>query len=254
MRRVTILMLAASLLVALVASVAVAKTVRGTNGPDTLRGTNEADTLNGRGGADEIYARGGADLLIGGDDKDRLYGQDGNDTLKGGFGGELALRGGAGNDVVRGDLGGDTMTGDAGDDTMLAGDDTARDFINCGGGFDVAMVSLNDVVGGASVRQILSSVSAVDQPALSCEVLVVDGLRVPLGAIVALPAPLESDVSLLLEAFLRDGELSPDEVADLREVFALILQIDEEDDPGALEQLLGDLGALLDGLLGGILG
>ena len=77
-----------------------------------------------------------------------------------------------------------------------------------------------------------------------------EGLRVPLGAIVALPADLESEVSLLLERYLSDGDLSPEEISDLEELFALILQIEDEDDPGALEQLLGDLGELLDGILG----
>jgi hypothetical protein len=57
------------------------------------------------------------------------------------------------------------------------------------------------------------------------------------------PGGLEADVSLLLEEYLKDGELSADEIANLRDVFALI-------EDGNLDELRNLLVELLGGLLG----
>lgn len=267
-RRSILLILLALVVSAFTASVAIAANFRGTAGNDTIRGTAQADiikgfagfdTLSGLGGNDTINAGPGNDTANGGDGSDIIYGVGGDDELFGQRGGDK-LYGGDSNDTLRGQAGADRLVGNEGNDTIIGntgvdsmfggpGNDfiAARgdgvDRIFCGPGFDVANVSLNDLVGGTSVEEILGSVTSADQAALSCEVLIVDGLRVPLGAIVDLPAGLEADVSLLLEEFLRDGELSPDEIADLEEVFDLI-------DQGLLEEL----GRLLDDLLGGLLG
>lgn len=94
-------------------------------------------------------------------------------------------------------------------------DGDVSDQVFCASGFDVARVDINDLVGESSVGDILSDTTAADGPALTCEVLVVDGFRIPLGAIVALPATEESQVSLLLEGFLADDELDAGEFAEL---------------------------------------
>jgi hypothetical protein len=235
MRRLVLLTVLVGMMVAMTAGVALAKNISGTAKNDRLAGTSEADRINGKGGDDKVYGKGGDDFVQGASGDDLITGSSGDDSLIAG-------------------LGRDQVQASGGDDTVKADNGDVRDKIFCGSGFDVARLDIKDLVGGSSVQEILSSVTEVDGPALTCEVMVIDGLRVPLGAIVALPADLESDVSLLFEAYLRDGELSPEEISDLREVFAVILQIEEEDDPGTLEELLGDLGALLDDLLGAILG
>jgi hypothetical protein len=235
MRRATLLTMMVALILALTAGVAAAKIVNGTADNDRLVGTDKADRLNGKAGNDKIYGKKGDDKMIGAPGNDLLSGSGGDDNIVAG-------------------LGKDQVQASGGDDTIKADNGDVSDKIFCGSGFDVARVDINDLVGGASVGEILADTTAADAPALTCEVLVIDGFRIPLGAIVALPADLESEVSLVLEDFLRDGELDDGEIADLAELFALILQIEGEDDPGTLEELLGDLGALLDGLLGGILG
>jgi Ca2+-binding RTX toxin-like protein len=235
MRRATLLTMMVALILALAASVAVAANVNGTAKNDRLVGTNKADRINGKGGNDKIYGKNGNDKMIGAPGNDLLSGSGGDDNIVAG-------------------LGKDQVQASGGDDTIKADNGDVSDQIFCGSGFDVARVDINDLVGGSKVGDILEDVTAADATVLTCEVLVVDGLRIPLGAIVALPAAEESRVSLVLEEFFRDGQLSDEERADLEELFALILQIEGEDDPGLLEELLGDLGALLDGLLGGILG
>lgn len=232
MRRASLLAMVVALLVALCAGVAVAKSFSGNNQPNTIKGTNQADTIKGNGGNDSLFGRGGSD---------KLYGGSGNDVLRGQIGSDRIV-GGTGNDRIYGNTGRDALYGGSGDDYIAArGDGVDRVF--CGPGFDVANVSLNDLLGGSSVEDVLSDVTGADQVPLSCEVLVVEGLRVPLGAIVDLPAPLEADVSRLLESYLRDGSLSAEEITNLREVFSLI-------ERGLLEEL--DI--LLDDLLGGPIG
>ena len=178
MKRATLLTMMVALVLALTAGVAVAKTIKGTNGSDTLRGTNAADTITGRGGADEIYGRGGADTLKGNDAADRVYGMDGNDTLIGGFGNDPALRGGAGNDDITGSLGSDRLLGDTGDDTLNTVGDTKQDFVNCGEDADGMDVDTANVNGQDTVDTQQASLITTTT-GLSCEVLFVDGIRIP---------------------------------------------------------------------------
>ncbi len=220
MRRATLLTMVMALIVALTAGVATAAIVDGTAGNDRLVGTDKADRINGKAGDDKIYGKNGNDEMIGAPGNDLLSGSGGNDNIIAG-------------------LGRDQVQASGGDDTIKADNGDVSDKIFCGSGFDVARVDIDDLVGGSSVGEILSDTTAADAPALTCEVLVVDGLRVPLGAIVALPAGLESDVSLVLEGFLRDGVLSPDEIADLEELFALVEGGDEVLLRALLDLLLG---------------
>jgi hemolysin type calcium-binding protein len=226
MRKATLLVLLAALVLALTASVAMAATLPGTPGDDVINGTPNPDQISGWGGNDQLSGRGGGDTINGGPGNDDIFGDKGSDKL-------------------RGNLGSDEFVGGDGDDEVFArgnGVDTIR---NCGAGFDEADVSLNDLIGGEgeSVEAVLASIAAhlteVDRPLLSCEVLIVEGLRVPLGAIYDLPADLEADVSKVLEEYFEDGELTADEIANLEKIFGLI----EGGDEGLLE-------ALLDVLLG----
>ncbi len=229
MKRAMMLTVVVGLMVALAATVAFAANVQcpnrggntcvGTAGNDKITGTNRADNMDGRNG------------------NDRLYGKAGSDVIKGSLGDDL-LQSSTGDDRLFGGLSRDLAVSASGEDFIKVNGDNAVDRVFCGGGFDEAEVDLNDLIGGESVQDILSTTTGVDQVALSCEVLIVNKFRIPLGAIVALPRPLEIQVSLLLEEFLRDGELSPGEIEDLEEVFDLI-------DDGLLE----DLGDLLDELL-----
>jgi Ca2+-binding RTX toxin-like protein len=99
-RRIAILAAAALMLTFIVASVAYAATLVGTNGsnaligtrgPDTIYGLNGFDVLEGKAGEDELYAGKGpdeaygakaADYLVGGSGRDQLYSQQGNDIIE----------------------------------------------------------------------------------------------------------------------------------------------------------------------------
>jgi Ca2+-binding RTX toxin-like protein len=99
-KRIAILATAALMLTFIIASVAYAATLVGTNGsnaligtsgPDTIYGLNGFDVLEGKSGADELYAgKGpdeaygarGADYLVGGSGFDQLYSQQGNDIIE----------------------------------------------------------------------------------------------------------------------------------------------------------------------------
>jgi hemolysin type calcium-binding protein len=240
MKRATLLTVLAGLLIALTASVAVAKDIQGTAKSERLPGTDQADTINASGGDDTLFGKAGNDTLNGGWGNDRVYGAGGNDRMSGAGGNDL-VSAGPGNDVLIGGFGRDQLQAAGGDDTVRAAGDASSDQIFCSGGWDVAILSLNDAVGGVRVSRVLSATTTVDQKALSCEVLVINGLRIPLGAIVALPTPLEADVSLLLEEYLRDGELSDEEIANLERVFELISEGDEGLLEALLELLLGEI-------------
>lgn len=160
MRRVTLLTLAAALLVALTAGVAAAKVISGTTGDDKLVGTNRADTLRGF------------------DGDDRLYGRGGDDTLKGYIGDDFPLRGAKGDDTIVGGLGADRSYGQGGSDTIRTVGDAQRDYISCGEDadgqdIDTADVSGNDVVDGTLAGALTTTTVT------SCEVIFVDGIRIP---------------------------------------------------------------------------
>lgn len=152
----------------LVASVALAETIRCTN--TECVGTNEADVINGndedqnfdaRAGNDIIFAGGGIDTIEGDEGADEIFGEEGDDTIFGGdgvdmiegnegidtiFGGNGAdtIEGNEDNDRIDGQAGSDTVDGGNGDDRIndLAGDDRDTLFGNAGND------RLNDADGG----------------------------------------------------------------------------------------------------------
>ena len=70
------------------------------------------------------------------------------------------------------------MLGDGGDDTIRAVGDTKQDFVNCGEDADgtdsdTAYVNGQDVVDSQRARLITTTTG------LSCEILFVDGIRIP---------------------------------------------------------------------------
>jgi len=117
-----------ALLVALLATAALAKNVRGTNGADVLYGTDKADTIRAFKGADKVFGRDGADVLRGNRGADLVHGGDGADKVYGGHGE-------------------DKLYGDFDNDRIYARDGT-KDFVYCGAGFDRAFVDAKDVVRG----------------------------------------------------------------------------------------------------------
>jgi len=126
MRKLTTMCVLVALLVALLATASLAKSERGTNGPDVLRGTNKADTIRAFKGADKVY------------------GKDGRDVLRGNRGADL-VRGGDGTDRVYGGLWKDRLYGAAGNDRIFAKDGT-KDIVRCGPGRDRAVVDAKDKV------------------------------------------------------------------------------------------------------------
>ena len=103
--------LMAALAVLVAATVADARVVRGTPGPDRLDGTARADVLHGLAGSDSLRALAGTDFLLGGPGRD-------------------------------------VHDAGAGDDLVAASYDGARDVVRCGGGVDVVNADLVDVVAG----------------------------------------------------------------------------------------------------------
>lgn len=156
-----------AVLVALASSVAVAKTINGTNGPNRLSGTNKGDYISCKGGNDRINGRGGMDRVLAG----------GADKVNGSFGNDVIL-GGPGGDTLVGDLDNDEAYGNAGSDTILVEGDSGEDFVNCGedangADRDVARVDENDAVDNTQASTLVSS------QGLSCEEVFVGGTKLP---------------------------------------------------------------------------
>ncbi len=148
-----------------VASLAVAARVQGTDGNDTLNGTGGADVIAALAGDDTVNALGGRDLVYGGPGNDTIdagngidvvLGGEGNDTILGGNGPDL-LRGRAGDDTVDGGDGRDVLFGGWGADTLRGGNGNDRlhavakdgqlDTLDCGpGNRDVAVVRAGEPV------------------------------------------------------------------------------------------------------------
>ena len=120
MRRITTIAMLSMLMLALTAAVALGAQRYGTGGNDVLYGTHYADTMYGYAGADTMYGYAGADKVYGGSGNDSLYGNRGNDSLYGGKGTDR-IYGGYGNDFV-----------------SSVGDDSNRDYVDCGPGYDTA--------------------------------------------------------------------------------------------------------------------
>ena len=108
----------------IVASVAYADILRGTDGSETIIGTGGSDVIYGLGAYDVLEGKRGSDELHGGAGRDEVYGGQGRDTVYGG----------RGRDQLGGDSGGDT----------IKAVDGQHDFILCGAGFDVAWIDEHD--------------------------------------------------------------------------------------------------------------
>jgi hypothetical protein len=115
-------------------------------GDDVVIGTVAAEFMWGGAGRDLLRGGGGADRLLGGDrlvlrrdipigSADRLEGGPGPDVLDG-LGGRDLLIGGSGRDTIDGGRGRD----------RIRSDDTDRDWVLCGRGFDRLVASAGDVV------------------------------------------------------------------------------------------------------------
>ena len=91
MRRSTMVLVAAAILLALFVPSALARTgcassFSGDDRPNTLTGDRCDNEINGNGGDDVIRGNGGDDTLSGDEDDDRLSGAKGADELRGGPG------------------------------------------------------------------------------------------------------------------------------------------------------------------------
>ena len=81
MKKLLVLVTMVSVLGALFAGVALAKTVVGNDRDNNLVGTNSADTIKGKGGEDDIYGLRGQDRLYGGTGEDDIEAGRGNDFV-----------------------------------------------------------------------------------------------------------------------------------------------------------------------------
>ncbi|MDP8900047.1 MAG: hypothetical protein M3N33_02655 [Actinomycetota bacterium] len=189
MRRTMLLLTVMAATLVLASGVALAVARSGGPGDDTLRGSNGADALSGNGGDDDLLGLGGRDALSGGEGRDAVLG--GNEA--GPKGGDKSLAGGPGGDFVGGGRGEDALSGGPGGDFMFAGppfgeaaDDVdaiaagdgrdavlainrpaSRDIIDCGGGFDRALVDKKDVTSDCereftSARKFFRSINGED--------------------------------------------------------------------------------------------
>jgi Ca2+-binding RTX toxin-like protein len=147
------------------AAVAMAATIRGTQGNDTnLMGTEGPDKIIAKKGNDSVDALGGADRVSGGRgtdtvdagdgddsvwggaDNDTVNGELGNDSLRG-KGGMDNVNGADGNDFLNGGKDVDTIDAGIGDDTVFSrGDGNKADNITCGAGTDTVKADRNDIL------------------------------------------------------------------------------------------------------------
>jgi Ca2+-binding RTX toxin-like protein len=111
---------------------------------DVIHGTPGPDTLSGTPGNDLIYAAGGNDSVRAHDGQDVVYGGAGDDVIRGGPGNDV-LYGGAGADVMWPGAGVDVQYGGRGSDVLHAlANDNQPDILDCGPGFDTAIVIEHD--------------------------------------------------------------------------------------------------------------
>jgi Ca2+-binding RTX toxin-like protein len=125
MRRTVLLLAVMALAVVAASGVALANNIEGDGANNRLVGTNGKDTISGAGGDDSIFGRGG---------DDRLYGDSGRDRVSGG----------ADPDDVFGGKGADDLFGNGADDYMNSSDNRGGDFVDCGPGFDSAVIDQVD--------------------------------------------------------------------------------------------------------------
>jgi hypothetical protein len=137
----------------------------GTDAGERLEGTAGSEHAAAYAGDDEVLTFGGDDCVAGGLGNDRLHLGPGDDEASGGIGADH-LFGGPGDDVLVPGLGPDHVDGGEGDDllrdergdvqpdVLIGGEghdviravDFAADRVECGPGYDVAIVDAADVV------------------------------------------------------------------------------------------------------------
>ncbi|HYU57779.1 MAG TPA: hypothetical protein VEO00_07000 [Actinomycetota bacterium] len=163
MRRSFVVAAAILAALTLLATQALAADLTGTPGNDYLYGTNGNDNINGLAGHDWIWGNGGGDIIIGSYGNDKLIGNDGPDHLYGRSGGDTLWGEELGCGYWVGGLhatGGpvpcpspdlDQFYGGTNDDVIHAddrafqpGDPSLGEFIDCGGGYDIAFVDPSD--------------------------------------------------------------------------------------------------------------
>ena len=153
MRRASLLTLSVVLVLVLASGIALAATIRGTDGNDFLRGTDFPDTIGARGGNDEVRARAGADKVYGGIGRDTLYGKENADLIVGGDGN-------------------DGLDGSTGNDTLKSHFDGNADNLSCGQNNDTAYVEVNDVIDDNKAGDLVSTaINNTVAPLTSCETL-----------------------------------------------------------------------------------
>lgn len=116
-------------------------------GDDTVDGDQGDDNISGGSGRDQLRGDVGDDRILGNDGRDRIRGQLGNDRLAGGNNNDR-LGGGPGRDRLFGNDSNDLLVGNGGRDRFRAGPgndrvrsvDGIRERVNCGTGFDRAVV------------------------------------------------------------------------------------------------------------------
>jgi RTX calcium-binding nonapeptide repeat (4 copies) len=139
--RVWVALLVGAAFSLVMATVAMAATIVGDDGPNTLTGTPRGDLVRAKGGDDTVSSLGGRDFVVAGDGNDAVdagagrdfaRGGEGDDTIRGGGGGPGqrgdALHGNPGNDTVTGGAGFDLVTGNAGADNLNGGPGCDRIF------------------------------------------------------------------------------------------------------------------------------
>jgi Ca2+-binding RTX toxin-like protein len=118
--------------------------IDGTDGDDTIIGSDGDDTIDAHGGNDNVCGAAGDDSLAAGDGDDAVRGDTGDDDIDGGPGVDT-LVGDGGNDTVAGGPGRDNLYGGSGDDVLIGTDDESeRDRLKAGEGFDVCLFGGGD--------------------------------------------------------------------------------------------------------------
>lgn len=80
-KKLVLLVALAGCLILVLARVAVAANMEGTNGNDVMHGTPDADLINSKGGNDVIFGKAGPDALYPQWGSDYVYGQAGADSI-----------------------------------------------------------------------------------------------------------------------------------------------------------------------------
>ena len=145
----------------------------GGRGNDTIYGGDSRDRLWGGDGDDTSYGQNGDDIMGGGPGNDKQYGGPGNDLIYAGRGVDETF-GEDGNDVlwalaradVQGDndTTGDTLHGGNGNDKFKTRDGE-QDNIDCGPGFDIALLDFKDVIVDATAQNPNGSCEVVNRRA-----------------------------------------------------------------------------------------